>query len=433
MAAREFDTGRPNRLRGVAFIVPGFDAPGGMEGQARRLAVALAAQGVPITYVTSAPSGWALPRTEVLGLVQVLRVPVLSLVDWTTSLDLLELAALAALASRRDRVDAIYSVHHTIGSAAARVGRALGAPVVVKLAGGGAFGDARTVLASPRRERLLVELRGVSRLVAMSDALAHEARDLLGVAPERVVRIPNGVDLELFKPDARVARTPGRLLYLGRLAHEKRLDVLLDAFARIARARPDASLHLAGDGPERAALEARVARQGLGGRVRFLGMIDDPVQALRDATALVLTSTCEGMSNAVLEALATGVPVVATRIDGMTDVVRDGVEGLLVEPGDVAELAAALERVLGDPALAATLAAGARRRVEAEFDLEAVAGRYALLFEELKLARRPDEPGLHAPTFARATLRAVGRMGRDAAVSSANIVRGRLARLAGTG
>lgn len=429
MSARPFDTGRPNRLRGVAFIVPGFDAPGGMEGQARRLALGLAAQGVPITYVTSVATGSSLPRFEVLGLVQIIRVPVLSIVDWTTSLDFLELAALAALASRRDRVDAIYSVHYTIGSAAARVGRALNAPVVVKLAGGGAFGDARTVLASPQRKRLLAELRGVSRLVGMSEALAGEARDLLGIAPERVVRIPNGVDLELFKPDPKVKPTPGRILFLGRLAHEKRLDLLIDAFAIVARGRPGASLHLAGDGPERAKLEAHVARLGLEARVRFLGVVHDPVQTLREAAVLALTSTCEGMSNAVLEGMASGVPIVATKIDGMTDVIRDGVDGLLVEPGDVADLARALERVLGDSALAAALATAGRQRVEQEFGLEDVAGRYALLFEELKLARRPDDrAGLHAPTLAGATLRTVARLWRDAALSSARVVTGRLTR-----
>lgn len=430
MPAERLDDSRPCRLRGVAFVVPGFDAPGGMEGQARRLARALAGHGVPVTYVTTAPQGAPLPAREVLGLVEVFRVPVLTAVDWTTSLDLLELTCLGLLAARRERVDVVYSVHHTIGAVAARVGRALGAPVVVKLAGGGASGDARTLIASPRRARYAAALRGVTRLVAISDAIAAEAVDLLGVPAERLVRIPNGVDLEAFKPDPAPARGE-RVVFLGRLAREKRVDVLLDAFAQVARARPAATLDLGGDGPERAALEARAARLGLGGRARFLGVVDDPAALLRGAAALALPSASEGLSNALLEAMASGVAVVATRIPGTDEVVRDEEEGLLVAPDDAAALAAALERLLGDPALARRLGEGGRRRAEAAFDLAAVAERHALLFEALKDERRAPAR-VSPPALARAALDALARTGRDATLSTARIVRGRVARLART-
>ncbi|MCO5171560.1 MAG: glycosyltransferase family 4 protein [Planctomycetes bacterium] len=426
MPAERLDDSRPCRLRGVAFVVPGFDAPGGMEGQGRRLARALAGQGVPITYVTTAPQGSPLPAREVLGLIEVFRVPVLTAVDWTTSLDLLELTCLGLLAARRERVEVVYSVHHTIGAVAARVGRALGAPVVVKLAGGGATGDVQTLLASPRRARYAAALRQAARLVAISDAIAAEARGLVGVPAERIVRIPNGVDLEAFKPAAPQGE---RVVFLGRLAREKRVDVLLDAFARVARERPAATLDLAGDGPERAALEARAARLGLGGRARFLGVVDDPAALLRGAAALALPSASEGLSNALLEAMASGVAVLATRIPGTDEVVRDGEEGLLVAPDDPAALGAALGRLLGDPALARRLGAAGRRRAEEAFDLEAVAERHALLFEGLK-RERAGPARVSPPALARATLGALARTGKDATLSTARIVRGRVGRLA---
>lgn len=430
MASQRLDEPRPRRLRGVGFIAPGFDAAGGgMEGQARRLARALAARGVPVTYVTTAPQGAGRPVHEVLGRVQVFRVPVLTTVDWTTSLDLLELACLGLFTARRARLDAIYAVQHTFGALAARVGRALGVPVVVKLAGGGLHGDARAALASPRRACLLADLRRTARVVAVTEAIAVEARDLLGVAPERVTRIPNGVDLEAFTPltpPAPVAPAE-RIVFLGRLRREKRVDVLLQAFAAVARERSAATLLLVGDGPERAALEAQAARLGLAERVRFLGHIAEPLAVLRGATALALPSDSEGLSNALLEGMACALPIVATRIGGTDELVRDEVEGLLVTPGDAAGLAASLSRLLSEPDLARRLGDAGRRRVEQSFDLEVVASRYVLLFEEL--LRERGVLGLeHGPRLARAVLGALARTGRDAALSTANIVRGRVRR-----
>ena len=146
------------------------------------------------------------------------------------------------------------------------------------------------------------------------------------------------------------------------------------------------SLVVLGDGPERAALERRSAELGLAGRVRFLGAgtRDDVVRLFRAADAALLTSAWENLPHTLLEALAVGTPVIATAVGGVPEVVRDGENGLLVPPGDVEAIAAAIERLLGDAPLRAALAAAAAPSV-AELAEPRILGR---IVAELEAAVR---------------------------------------------
>ncbi|RMG11212.1 MAG: hypothetical protein D6731_15975, partial [Planctomycetota bacterium] len=194
-AARDLAAGAQVHLRGVAFVAGGFDAPGGMEGQARGLAEALARRGLPVTFLTTAPPGAGLPRRELRGLVEVFRFPVPAAVDWRTSLAAFELFAWGVLAGRRERVELVYGVHHETGALAVQLARALGRPSVVKLACAGEQGDAFAVCRHPERRRLLRALRRATRVVAISSQVAAEAEAVLGLDPARLLRLPNGVDL----------------------------------------------------------------------------------------------------------------------------------------------------------------------------------------------------------------------------------------------
>ena len=197
--------------------------------------------------------------------------------------------------------------------------------------------------------------------------------------PEQYRVIPNGVDVQRFAEPREPV--PGLVLSLGRLAPQKRPDIALRAFA-LARARvASAELQLASDGPLRGELVRLVRELGLEGRVRFLGYRDDVPALLARAACLVVASDYEAGPLTVLEAMAAGVPVVATRAGGTPEALGD--TGILVEPGDVEALAAGIERLLSDPAEAARLGEAARRRVRERFTREAAVAATVALYEEL--------------------------------------------------
>ena len=152
------------------------------------------------------------------------------------------------------------------------------------------------------------------------------------------------------------------LLFAGRLGPQKAVGVLLEALGRIS----DVTLVIAGDGPERPALEGRVAELGLDARVRFLGSVprETVLRLFRASDASVLPSAWENFPHTVVEALAVGCPVIATAVGGVPEVVRDGENGLLVPPGDAAALADSIERFFGDAPLRERLHGAAARSVE---------------------------------------------------------------------
>jgi glycosyltransferase involved in cell wall biosynthesis len=191
---------------------------------------------------------------------------------------------------------------------------------------------------------------------------------------DRVHIVHCGVDPTEFL--VRQHQGPGRrLLFTGRLAAVKGLPILLEALARLAAQHPQLELALAGDGPDRAALEAQAARLGVADRVRFLGYrSSEQVRALlQDTDVFVLPSFAEGVPVVLMEAMASGVPVVATRVAGVTELVEDGVSGFVVPPGDVGALVASIASLLADPALRARFGSSGRRTVEREFDVRAEA------------------------------------------------------------
>jgi glycosyltransferase involved in cell wall biosynthesis len=167
----------------------------------------------------------------------------------------------------------------------------------------------------------------------------------------------------------------GYLLFVGRLRLRKGVEVLLHALARLAREGVDLRLKVAGDGEHRGAVERTVAELGLGEQVELLGRCDAGRIAalLGGARALAVPSIYEGMPLVVLEAMAAGLPVVASRVAGIPEVVVDGETGWLVPPEEPAALAAALAALLADPAEAARRGAAGRRRVEERYRPETVA------------------------------------------------------------
>ena len=188
-----------------------------------------------------------------------------------------------------------------------------------------------------------------------------------------------GVEPDRYAPSD---RPPGRhMTFVGRLAAVKGVPVLLQALKQARDALPDLRLTLIGDGPERPVLEAEATAMQLGPAVHFAGYKsqDDVARALSETDLLVLPSFAEGVPVVLMEAMAAGKPVVATRVAGVGELVEDGRTGLLVPPGDTDALAAAIVQALSDPDWQRTAGRLGRDKVAAEFDAATEAARLAIL------------------------------------------------------
>ena len=170
----------------------------------------------------------------------------------------------------------------------------------------------------------------------------------------------------------RVHRERPLLVFAGRMTAPKALGVALDAVAEV----PEVDFELAGDGDQRAALEARARELGLDGRIRFLGPLsrDEVLALFRRADAALLSSAWENFPHTLVEALAVGTPAIATSVGGVPEIVTHGENGLLVPPGEPGALAAAIRRFLADGALRERLTAGAAPSAE-RFSAERIYGR----------------------------------------------------------
>ncbi|MGH2396841.1 MAG: glycosyltransferase family 4 protein [bacterium] len=198
----------------------------------------------------------------------------------------------------------------------------------------------------------------------------------VGVDPGKLIVIPTRTDPVLFDPTRVPSRPTGtgyQLLYVGSLTRLKGLNVLLAALPEVLARFPDARLRIVGDGPARPELEMQVARTGLNGKVDFSGYLPYSTlpAVLGAADIFVYPSLSEAMPRAVLEAMAMERPVVASRVGGIPEAMRAGVDGFLVHPGDVQALATAVCKLLGDPNLGRTMGQAGRQRVLERFSFEA--------------------------------------------------------------
>jgi glycosyltransferase involved in cell wall biosynthesis len=232
--------------------------------------------------------------------------------------------------------------------------------------------------------------RLLSRVAAISPAVERRLLDAR-IEPERIRVICSAVDPEALAPSAprevlraQLGATPATpcLLVAANLVRRKGVDVLLAAVAALDP-RSRAVLWVAGDGPERAALEAVAARLGLAERVRFLGRRSDVPDLLEACDVFVLPSRHEGLGVAALEAMARGRPVVASAVGGLAEIVVPEQTGLLVPPEDSAALAAALERLIADLGLAQRFGAAGAKRVQEHFLAEQMVSAYETLYREI--------------------------------------------------
>lgn len=359
----------------VVHLVIGGEVAGG-QLVALRLAVAARAAGHDVVFL-SPSAGPFLDRVEQEGL----PAHVVPLGD---ALDVRAVARLRAFL-RHERADILHThTHFSLNVVGRLAGRAAGASVIAHMHIENVFRDAPVA----RRAQVALD-NGTARLCRWIVAVSDATRATLvaqGYPPDRTLTIRNGIEIGEPAQSAHVEPAPAGpvLLEVGRLCEVKGQRELIEALSRLTR--NDVTLLLAGEdvesaGAYRHALERRARDLGVADRVRFLGRRDDVPGLLAAADVLVLPSWIEGLPLVVLEAMAAGVPVVATSVGGTPEAVVDGETGLLVPSRDVDALAGAIDALLSDPERAQRLGAAGRRRARERFDADAAAQRVVGLYD----------------------------------------------------
>jgi sugar transferase (PEP-CTERM/EpsH1 system associated) len=237
----------------------------------------------------------------------------------------------------------------------------------------------------------------VSHYVAVSRDLQRYLEDAIGVPPRRISQIYNGVDSVAFRPADGEREplpqpgfaAPGSFVIgtVGRVKAVKDQTTLAHAFVHLCAMLPDwkdrLRLVLIGDGPLRGACEDILRRAGIDAQAWLPGERDDIPGLMRAMDVFVLPSLAEGISNTILEAMASGLPVVATRVGGNAELVVDGLTGTLVRPADPLALAQAIRAYVEDPGLRLKAGREARARVQAQFSMDAMVERYLQLYQHL--------------------------------------------------
>jgi glycosyltransferase involved in cell wall biosynthesis len=396
----------------VLFLSESFHPTlGGGEQHILRLSRRLQACGMPATVLTRrAEPSW--PAEETLADVRVLRVPPPG--PARSGKYKMVPSAMRALLRERGRYDVlVVRGTRVLGLPALLVARWLGKPVVLQPEVNGelsgevyTWGRFESGSLSARGVRAAVAVRNLwlrdgDAFVAMSREIAAELRSA-GVPAGRIALIPHGVDLARFRPATPYEKQelraglglPGSDLvvtYTGRLLRGKGLEGLLDAFAAALAQEPSLRLLLVGSGRSQSlsveeALRARAEQPPLSGRVVFAGHVDDVAAHLRASDVFVFPSLFEALGISLVEAAACGLACIGSRTGGIVDVIEDGKSGLLVPPGDVAGLLAALLRLARDPGLRTALGTEARARAAAGFDEQLATEAYRTLFRGLARA-----------------------------------------------
>ena len=291
--------------------------------------------------------------------------------------------------AQRARTDLVHADGALSPGTIALAATSIGIPSVVTPLGAGPPGDLARLREKPAGRRRLELLARRSHFIALSEEIEVELLEA-GAAKSRIWLVPNGVDISFYRPptpdDRRRLRTELALaeetfyaVFVGRLHPVKNVQLLLDALVRA----PEIELLLVGDGAERPMLERRASDLGVQQRVRFVGFSDRVPDYLRAADAFVLPSLAEGMPNALLEAMACGLPCVAScRAAGVPRLLGEG-RGLSVDPTDAEGWAAALLVLADDAAQRRALGAAAGRYVHREQSLDRIVDRLRDVYREI--------------------------------------------------
>ena len=362
---------------------------GGAEVLARRLAVRLVQRGLPLTVLTGRYGGR--PRVERIDGVLVRRhfiglyLPVLHEICYLTSLAW-------ELVARRHEYDIVHVFQtHLSAYVAVAIAKRIGKKVITTSHGGREYSDIAWWSSLPGGGRLLKSICvNVDAATGVSNDAITELFEV-GFDARRTWYLPNGVPI---LPSVAIDRSALRAglglvpetfiaVFVGRLTAQKAPELLLDTWSYVARKYPTSKLVFVGDGDRRVMLEAKTSRAGLTDSVIFTGQVDNVDDYLRAADIFVLPSAAEGMSLALLEAMAVGLPVVASQVSGTVDAIRHGENGLLFESGDMEGFVNCIISLIESPTRRAYLGRSARKTIEKKFGIDTTVDRYVMLYKSL--------------------------------------------------
>ncbi len=372
------------RLR-VAMIIQAYHPiVGGAERQLGVIAPLLVERGLEVHILTRRYPGLA--SFEIIDGIPVHRLaipgpmPVASLV--------FTLGGLAALS--RIRPDVIHA-HELLSPTTTGVGAKIlfGTPLVAKVLGGGAMGDISKLKRNPISAiRLNTILKKVDRFITISREIACELNQA-GIPEQKLISIPNGVDTDRFRPvndeekrklEKALHLPEGiRCIYTGRLEEEKNVAWLASIWGEIRSKHPQASLLAIGAGSEEENIR-QDAPQG----VFLLGEKSDVRPYLQSSDIFILPSKREGLSNALLEALACGLPAIATDVGGNRELIEDGVNGLLIPSNDSGRMVSVVNQLLDDTAARKRMGLKAREFVLEHYRIEKTIDRLICLYKEVR-------------------------------------------------
>lgn len=308
------------------------------------------------------------------------------------------LSTFVFLYRKRDDYDVIHThilYHHTLSALV--ISWLFNKKVVVKIACGGQFGELARIRKIIGTRLLSAICNRVDAFIAISRQIEYEL-GMLGLSPGKIFHIPNFVDLKKFHPvqDGVKMRLRSDLclpadnkiaLFIGRLVPQKTPSCLIEAWAEVSFHYPHSILVLIGEGKLKADLENQICDLNLQGKVLFLPKTSTISSYFQASDIFILHSLSEGLSNSLMEAMACGLPCVATVIGGNTDLIEDGVDGILVRPSSSEELAQAILGILNDEQGARLLGRRAREKIGKCYSSEYVIPRYINLYNAL-LSRR---------------------------------------------
>jgi len=360
------------------------EAIGGAERQVASLAPEFKKLDVDVSVLNRAPRGYVL-REEKLG-TPVYRTPY----NPFTPLRALFFIVFGLRHIRQLQPDILH-VHGLYVSTiiiAILAKRSIKVPVIAKILRGGSLGDIGRLKAKPLGTQILALVRKhIDNFVVISEEIREELVNE-GLSADKCHYIPNGVDIDRYKPLNAAEKKQKRqdfgipdaptVIFAGRLEAEKRVGQLLESWKTIAKEFPEARLVIVGDGSRRQFLESQSVP-----RVSFLGMINNVSEWLQVSDVYVLPSVAEGLSNSLLEAMASGLPTIVTAVGDAPDLIRTGENGWCIQPDDVPALTEALTEALGSLEQIRVYGERNRERVLRDYQLQVTAKKLRALYEEL--------------------------------------------------
>jgi glycosyltransferase involved in cell wall biosynthesis len=265
------------------------------------------------------------------------------------------------------------------------VAKVFGKRCIVKVAGAGRFGDLEVLSGFLGFRWALSILKRADRMIAISSDVEKELLEW-GFSPQKIERIPNGVDIAFFtRKQTFPPPAPVRFILVGRRSPQKGIDIALQAAQSLLKNGLKQAFEIKFYGADHSTDDYRRMAEawGVDAHVEFLPYQDDIRDVLHSAHALILPSRSEGMPNVVLESMSFELPVIASRVSGVVDIIDDGVDGILIPVEDPQALAQAMKSIIMDPELGVRLGQRARQKIVSEFSLERVVDRYSDLYEKL--------------------------------------------------